>query len=143
MVGLHPGRESGDFFPRDTEHAATSSAHQMEMFAISERVVRRRPIGEVGMPNQAEFVEQFQGSVDGREVDPITLHVGEDLVWGGMTQLLDCLKNPRTLRRKPVAAAAQAFAPVRGFRHGATGREYAIAAVDPRPPCQRHTSSRR
>ena len=66
---------------------------------------RRRPVPEVGVPDEPQLFEQVQRAVHGRDVHPdcFELDRGQDL----MTNLRDRLQDELTLRRQPVALGAQ------------------------------------
>src|ERR1700712_1173269 len=50
-------------------HPATLPADEVGVLVATRGVVRRRPVAEVGVPDQAELVEQLEGAIDRGEVD--------------------------------------------------------------------------
>src|SRR4051794_18616105 len=98
------------------DDAVTIPADQVEVLPLAHRVVRRGPVVEVRVPDQAELLEHLQGPVDRRDVDRRRTRpdVPEHLVGGGVAELLDGAEDQLALRREPVAALSQPLAPVLG-----------------------------
>src|SRR3954447_16456590 len=58
-----------DPVPPDARDLVAPAADGVGVLVAGCRVVGRRPVGEVRVPDQAELVEELEGSVDGGEVD--------------------------------------------------------------------------
>src|SRR5215472_7099056 len=84
--------------------AAASRADQVHVLGFGGQMVAGCAVAQVGVRHQAELLEQFEGPVDGGDVDPARglLDVGPDLLWRGVLELGDCCEDQLTLGRNAV-----------------------------------------
>ena len=99
---------------------AAVAADQVHVVVVGGDRVGRGAVPEVGVADQAELLEQLEGPVDGRDVDPgrRLAHRRDDLVRRGVAELADGLEHQLPLRRQPVAAARAARRASRARRAG-------------------------
>src|SRR4051812_4775344 len=79
-------------------------------------VIGGRAVRNVAVPDETKLFKQFQGSVDGGDVDRarLLMHLREDLIWSGVSKLLHGRQNQLPLRRQPVAALSKHLLPLAG-----------------------------
>src|SRR5215468_345933 len=98
--------------------AAAQRADQVHMLRFGGQVVAGCAVAQVGVRHQAELLQQFQGPVDGGDIDAARglLDVGPNLLGRGVLQPGDCRQDQLTLGRDTVAAGSQRLVP--RLRHG-------------------------
>ena len=63
-------RELGGHVHIGLDHVLAVTAHQVQMVVAVGEVVGRRTVPEVGVADQAQFLQQLQRAVDRGNVDP-------------------------------------------------------------------------
>ena len=78
---------------------AAVGAHQMHVRLAADGVVRRRAVVQVGMGDQTDLLQALHGPVHRRQADvgQVALHVGGQLVDGGVSQPVHGLQHRSTL----------------------------------------------
>ena len=122
---------------RQLGNPAAVAADQVDVLGLGREVVAGRSVAQVGVADEAELLEQFQGPVDRGDVDPAgpLVHLGEDLLRRCVVQSRNGLENELTLRGHPVAAGPQRGVP--RLRHEPSLGERTDNALASMPLCQR------
>src|SRR6266511_5499868 len=89
-------------------HVTATAADKVQVFILG-RVVRRGAVVKVGVPDQAELLEQLQGAVDRGDVDRRcgALHLGGQPVRRRVAQPAHRVQHELALRGQAVAPCAQ------------------------------------
>ena len=131
------------------DDAVAIPADQVEVLVVGDRVVRRRAVAEVRVPDQAELLEDLERAVDGGDVDRrgLLAHPRQHLVGGGVAEGVDRAQDQLALRGQPVALLPQRRPPVVGSSSGsrplaAGAPRCGAAAPGPSPPCRRRRAGR-
>ena len=103
----------------DRGDLATTAADQVEVLGRTRRVIGRRPVGEVGVPDETELLQHLEVAIDRGGVDR-AFQALADLIWSGVTQRLDRSKHQLALRSEAIAAPPQPGGQV--IRHEAQTR---------------------
>src|SRR5215469_14592105 len=98
--------------------AAASRADQVHVLGFGGQMVTGCAVAQMGVRHQTELLEQFEGPVDGGDVDAARglLDVGPDLLRRGVLELGDRREDQLTLGRNAVTAGSQRLVP--RLRHG-------------------------
>ena len=86
------------------------------MHVLVYRVIRRSAVTYVGVRHQTHGFEDFQRSVDRREIHPGSgvLDLRENLFGGSMSQILDRLEDQLALRRDSKTVISKPLLPILG-----------------------------
>ena len=76
------------------------------MLVLARAVVGGGPVGQMGVADQAQFLEQLEGAVDGGDVDAGGAFPDGvvDLLGSGVAQLVHGFQDQLALRSQPQAA---------------------------------------
>ena len=97
----------------DADHPPASATDQMHVLVVGARVVGRRSIGEMRVPDHTELVQKLQSPVHGGQVDRVR-DLGIDLLGCRVPEALDRGKDGRALWGEAVARGAE-LSGERGF----------------------------
>lgn len=121
----------------DADHLTATPAHQMNMLVIGTRVIGRRAIGQMRVPDHAEIIEEFQGPIDRGEIDRLlgVSKLREDLLGSCVAEALNGGEDRGTLRGEAIAGLAQLLLPgtrsryIRAPRSHSTSRMVGLIAT--------------
>ena len=111
---------------RGVDHPSAGVAHHVDVVVVR-GPKRRWAVAQMGMPNQADALEQFERPVNGSDV--YARNSLADLLRCGMTELAHRRENVVTLRGHPHATRTQAHGQIGVVSHRVHGR-----AAPVRPP---------
>ncbi len=121
-----PADEAVDQVVRRIDHATTIVADNVDMFVVGQPK-RRGPVAEVGVPQQAQLLEQLNGPVDGRGV-----HIGDgraDAFRGGVLKRTDRLQHLLALRSHSQTPLVQPLGQLGGVRYPRGGQASIVRPV--------------